>query len=142
MELSLCEVSSVGRALALQARGHWFEPSTSHHKTLVMRSSAKLLTGITIIQVFNGYLISLAKRIRRKKEIVVKGCLRIIWGVGGMADTLDLGSSTARRKGSSPLLPTRESVSFLISITCYGLIEVKPDFKMTQISHSHRFNGH
>lgn len=31
MELSLCEVSSVGRARALQARGHWFEPSTSHH---------------------------------------------------------------------------------------------------------------
>ena len=65
-----------------------------------------------------------------------------LWGVGGMADTLDLGSSASRRKGSSPLLPTRESVSFLISTTCYGLVEVKPDFKMTQISHSHHFNGH
>ena len=40
----------------------------------------KPLTDITIIQVLNGYLISLAKRIWRKKEIVVKGCLRIIGG--------------------------------------------------------------
>ena len=30
--------------------------------------------------------------------------------------------------GSSPSLRTRQSVSFLVGITCYGLVEVKPEF--------------
>ena len=69
----------------------------------------KPLTGIAIIRVFNGYLISLAKRIWRKKEIVVKGCLRIIWGVDGMADMCGLEPHASQHKGSSPLLPTNRN---------------------------------
>lgn len=71
----LCEVSSVGRAPALQAGCRRFEPVTSHHY---------------------GELVELA-------------------------DTLDSGSSAAKHKGSSPLLPT-----ILTGISSVGL-ERSPD---------------
>ena len=58
-----------------------------------------------------------------------------------MADICGLEPHAARRKGSSPLLPTRESASLLIKARD-TVNQVKPDFKMTQISHSHHFNGH
>ena len=48
--------------------------------------------------------------------------------VAELVDTLDPRSNVERRRGSSPLIRIRESVNFLISITCYGLIEVKPEF--------------
>ena len=33
---SVRALSSVGRALARQARGRWFEPSSAHHKTILL----------------------------------------------------------------------------------------------------------
>ncbi len=84
--------SSAGRASALQAEGHRFEPVNLHHLFCVLL--AQLVEHLTFNQ-----------RVRGSNPLQ-DTIFKYYAGVAELVDALDLGSSVLVRKGSSPFTRT------------------------------------